>query len=205
MRSTFVPRGQGQRRRQLHRSVVPDQEHRWQARRGLDGHFRRLHDRCGRQLVDRVDPIGRPLRQALVRIHRAQGGTRAVHSRSVVPRPLGRSAGGKSNERRRSVEEHESARASDRGPAAEKSPPLLAAPPFFQCRFVPRPLSPAAQTCAALVWQPSWPEHEPRPENWNCSAESRKDHHGNIATEPLLTAAAADVITAVFKNRWRTL
>lgn len=41
--------------------------------------------------------------------------------------------------------------------------------------------------------------------NWNCSFESRADHHGNIATEPLITEAAADVMTGVFKNRWRTL
>jgi len=54
-------------------------------------------------------------------------------------------------------------------------------------------------------WDPSWPAHEPRPENWNCSAESRKDHHGNIATEPMITAEAAKIITGVFKNRWRTL
>ena len=30
-------------------------------------------------------------------------------------------------------------------------------------------------------------------------------HHGNIPTQPMLTAAAARVITGVFKNRWRTL
>ena len=54
-------------------------------------------------------------------------------------------------------------------------------------------------------WDPAWPEHEPRPENWNASFESRADHHGNIATEPLITEEAAKVITGVFKNRWRTL
>jgi N-acetylglucosamine-6-sulfatase len=54
-------------------------------------------------------------------------------------------------------------------------------------------------------WDASWPKHEPRPENWNCSAESRKDHHGNIATEPMITSEASKVITGVFKNRWRTL
>ena len=31
-------------------------------------------------------------------------------------------------------------------------------------------------------WDPSWPEQEPRPVNWNCSKESRADHHGNIAS-----------------------
>lgn len=55
------------------------------------------------------------------------------------------------------------------------------------------------------TWDASWPEREPRAENWNCSAGSRRDHHGNIATEPLLSPEAARVITGVFKNRWRTL
>jgi len=54
-------------------------------------------------------------------------------------------------------------------------------------------------------WDPSWPAHEPRPVNWNCSAESRKNHHGNIATEQMITEQASEVITDVFKNRWRTL
>jgi len=54
-------------------------------------------------------------------------------------------------------------------------------------------------------WEPSWPKHEPRPENWNCSFDSRKDHHGNIATNPFITEDAATVITGIFKNRWRTL
>lgn len=54
-------------------------------------------------------------------------------------------------------------------------------------------------------WDPSWPEHEPRPEPWNCSAAARADHHGNIATEQMITAEASAVITGVFKNRWRTL
>ena len=54
-------------------------------------------------------------------------------------------------------------------------------------------------------WNDSWPMHEPRPPNYNCSHDSRKDHHGNIATQPMLTREAAEVVTAVFKNRWRTL
>ena len=54
-------------------------------------------------------------------------------------------------------------------------------------------------------WDASWPRHEPRPVNWNCSAADRADHHGNIATEPLITEAAGHVVTGVFKNRWRTL
>lgn len=55
------------------------------------------------------------------------------------------------------------------------------------------------------AWDPAWPDHEPRPVSWNCSFESRVDHHGNIATEPLITQEAATVITGIFKNRWRTL
>ena len=54
-------------------------------------------------------------------------------------------------------------------------------------------------------WDPSWPESEPRPENWNCSAEARANHNGVIPTQPLLTEEFAEVISDVFKNRWRTL
>lgn len=55
-------------------------------------------------------------------------------------------------------------------------------------------------------WDKSWPDTEPRNNPaWNSSAESRKFHHGNIATEPMLTETAAEIITDVFKNRWRTL
>jgi len=55
------------------------------------------------------------------------------------------------------------------------------------------------------VWDPSWPQQEPRPETWNCSKESRANHHGVVAKQPLLTAEAAAVVTGAFKNRWRTL
>eukprot|EP00511_Aplanochytrium_stocchinoi_P000535 CAMPEP_0204841948 /NCGR_PEP_ID=MMETSP1346-20131115/44320_1 /ASSEMBLY_ACC=CAM_ASM_000771 /TAXON_ID=215587 /ORGANISM="Aplanochytrium stocchinoi, Strain GSBS06" /LENGTH=416 /DNA_ID=CAMNT_0051980459 /DNA_START=976 /DNA_END=2223 /DNA_ORIENTATION=+ len=54
-------------------------------------------------------------------------------------------------------------------------------------------------------WNPSWPKHEPRPPNWNCSDELRAHHHGNIATQSLISPHAADIVTDVFKNRWRTL
>lgn len=57
----------------------------------------------------------------------------------------------------------------------------------------------------ASYWSASWPQHEPRPVNWNCSKESRASHHGNIATNDMLTPEAALVVTDVFKNRWRTL
>ena len=54
-------------------------------------------------------------------------------------------------------------------------------------------------------WDTAWPAHEPRPISWNSSMLSRADHHGNIATEPLMTSEAAAVVTGVFKNRWRVL
>jgi len=54
-------------------------------------------------------------------------------------------------------------------------------------------------------WDPTWPAHEPRPESWNCSADSRKDHHGNIAEQQMITEQCAEYVTTSFKNRWRTL
>lgn len=54
-------------------------------------------------------------------------------------------------------------------------------------------------------WAEDWPSHEPRPPIYNCSSSVRADHHGNIATQPLLTEEAANVVTGAFKNRWRTL
>ena len=53
-------------------------------------------------------------------------------------------------------------------------------------------------------WDASWPATEPRPVNWNCSAEARANHAGVVPTQPMLTAEAGRVVTAVFKNRWRT-
>lgn len=55
------------------------------------------------------------------------------------------------------------------------------------------------------AWPAGFPEHEPRPPPWNSSALARKGKHGNIPSQPMLTAEAARVITGVFKNRWRTL
>jgi hypothetical protein len=54
-------------------------------------------------------------------------------------------------------------------------------------------------------WDASWPQHEPRPANWNCSKEMREKHPGVVATEAMIDDEAAAVITDVFKNRWRTL
>ena len=61
------------------------------------------------------------------------------------------------------------------------------------------PFSPA--TWYADHWDPSWPATEPRPESWNCSAESRKDHHGNIATQPMINESCAQYVTLSFKVR----
>ncbi|KAL1515903.1 hypothetical protein AB1Y20_002517 [Prymnesium parvum] len=54
-------------------------------------------------------------------------------------------------------------------------------------------------------WEAAWPADAPRTPNWNCSFDARARHHGNIATSPMLTAAAAAVIRGAFRNRWRTL
>eukprot|EP01064_Diplonema_japonicum_P016857 TRINITY_DN248_c5_g1_i1.p1 TRINITY_DN248_c5_g1~~TRINITY_DN248_c5_g1_i1.p1 ORF type:complete len:524 (+),score=102.46 TRINITY_DN248_c5_g1_i1:47-1618(+) len=54
-------------------------------------------------------------------------------------------------------------------------------------------------------WDPAWPPHEPRPVSWNCSFESRADHHYTIRTEPMITEGASAKITQVFQDRWRTL
>jgi N-acetylglucosamine-6-sulfatase len=65
------------------------------------------------------------------------------------------------------------------------------------------PFTPA--TWYADHWDPAWPAQEPRPISWNCSAESRANHHGNIKTQPMITPKCADYVTLSFKNRWRAL
>jgi N-acetylglucosamine-6-sulfatase len=78
--------------------------------------------------------------------------------------------------------------------------------PFFAYiapKAAHEPFTPA--TWYADYWAPEWPAHEPRPESWNCSADSRKNHHGNIATQPMISEHCADYVTTSFKNRWRTL
>ena len=75
-------------------------------------------------------------------------------------------------------------------------------PPFFAYvapKAAHEPFNPAPWY--ADHWDSSWPEHEPRPVSYNCSAESRADHHGNIATEDMMTAQEAEVVTGIFKNR----
>lgn len=57
----------------------------------------------------------------------------------------------------------------------------------------------------AEAWDESWPDHEPRDATYNCSFESRRNHHEPIPSVPLLTENSARMVTGVFKNRWRTL
>ena len=55
-------------------------------------------------------------------------------------------------------------------------------------------------------WDESWPATEPRPVAWNCSAESRADHHGTHffrthpplgVLHPCMGAMSTDTIHAV--------
>ena len=65
------------------------------------------------------------------------------------------------------------------------------------------PFTPAAWY--ADHWAANWPATEPRPVSWNCSAESRSHHHGNIATQPMISVQCAEFVTTSFKDRWRAL
>ena len=69
---------------------------------------------------------------------------------------------------------------------------------LYACRFNPAPWY-------VDHWQDDWPEHEPRTPNWNMTAAQRAGHHGAPGNNALLTDEASDVITGIFKNRWRTL
>lgn len=56
------------------------------------------------------------------------------------------------------------------------------------------------------AWDDAWPTTEPRDNPaWNSSIEDRADHPSDIAVQPMLSEAAAGIISDVFKNRWRTL
>ena len=59
----------------------------------------------------------------------------------------------------------------------------------------------------ADAWDPSWPATEPRDgvAAWNSTAEQRADHPSDIAAQPLITEKAAEMVSGIFKNRWRTL
>ena len=57
--------------------------------------------------------------------------------------------------------------------------------PFFAYiapKAAHEPFDPAPWYAGA--WDASWPEHEPRPVNWNCSAEARSVSHTRL--EPRL-------------------
>eukprot|EP01051_Picozoa_sp_SAG22_P005307 SAG22_NODE_311_length_12629_cov_20.911891_2_plen_389_part_00 len=83
---------------------------------------------------------------------------------------------------------------------ASKSGPFFA---YVAPKATHEPFNPAPWYRDA--WEPGWPAHEPRPVSWNCSAASRAKHHGNIATEDMMTVQEAAVVTGIFKNRWRVL
>lgn len=55
-------------------------------------------------------------------------------------------------------------------------------------------------------WDPAWPATEPRDNPaYNATAAARADKNGVIPRNAMITTEAAEVITAIFKNRWRTL
>jgi len=83
---------------------------------------------------------------------------------------------------------------------AQEGKPFLA---YIAPKAAHEPFNPAPWYADA--WDPSWPEHEPRDENWNCSIDSRQKHHGNVATEQMITPEVGRFITAIWRNRWRTL
>lgn len=83
---------------------------------------------------------------------------------------------------------------------AQSDKPFMA---YIAPKAAHEPFNPAPWYADA--WDPSWPDHEPREENWNCSLESRQDHPGIMRTQPMITDEAADIITGIWRNRWRTL
>lgn len=40
-------------------------------------------------------------------------------------------------------------------------------------------------------WDASWPDHEPRPENWNCTADVRQNHIATVAQIDMITEEAS--------------
>lgn len=83
---------------------------------------------------------------------------------------------------------------------AQEDKPFMA---YIAPKAAHEPFNPAPWYADA--WDPSWPTHEPREENWNCSLESRQDHPGITKTQPMITDEVADIITGIWRNRWRTL
>lgn len=74
--------------------------------------------------------------------------------------------------------------------------------PRSLCRYIApkachEPFTPASWY--ANYWAPTWPKHEPRPISWNASFDSRKNHHGNIATNPLITETCAECASSFLR------
>lgn len=57
----------------------------------------------------------------------------------------------------------------------------------------------------ASFWDPSWPVVERKGEAWNSSYLKRRDHGGNVPSQPQLTEYSSQVISGIWQNRWRTL
>ena len=63
--------------------------------------------------------------------------------------------------------------------------------PFFAYiapKAAHEPFDPAPWYAGA--WDASWPEHEPRPVNWNCSAEARSGHAGVVPSQVSAVSSA---------------
>ena len=63
--------------------------------------------------------------------------------------------------------------------------------PFFAYiapKAAHEPFDPAPWYAGA--WDASWPEHEPRPVNWNCSAEARSGHAGVVPSQVSTVSSA---------------
>jgi hypothetical protein len=74
---------------------------------------------------------------------------------------------------------------------------------YFAPKACHEPFTPAAWYAAH--WDAAWPATEPRPASWNCSMESRQNHHGVIATNPLISEKCGAYVTKSFMDRWRSL
>lgn len=54
-------------------------------------------------------------------------------------------------------------------------------------------------------WDPSWPAKPVRGPAWNATFDARRRHAANVPSQPMITAAAAEVVDGVYRNRWRSL
>ena len=74
---------------------------------------------------------------------------------------------------------------------------------YFAPKACHEPFTPAPWYAAH--WDAAWPATEPRPVSWNCSMASRQNHHGVIATNPLISEQCGAYVTKSFMDRWRSL